>query len=57
MRQFASVLKIIRKNYVDESKLEYETLMQAAMDGMLRSLDTYSNFVPGAGLSEAPGRD
>jgi len=46
MRQFASVLKIIRKNYVDESKLEYETLMQAAMDGMLRSLDTYSNFVP-----------
>lgn len=46
MRQFASVLKLIRKHYVDEGKVDYHTLMAAAMDGMLRSLDPYSGYVP-----------
>ena len=45
MRQFASVLKLIRKNYVDESKVDYEDLVTDAIQGMLTSLDRFSSFI------------
>ena len=45
MRQFASVLKLVRKNYVDESKTGYEDLVTDAIQGMLTSLDRFSSFI------------
>ena len=45
MRQFASVLKLIRKNYVDESKIGYEDLVNEALEGMLSSLDDFSSYI------------
>ena len=45
MRQFASVLKLIRKNYVDESKVGYQDLVTGAIQGMLTSLDRFSSYI------------
>ncbi len=45
IRQFANVLKLIRKNYVDESKIDYQDLIYGAMQGMLTSLDRFSSFI------------
>ena len=45
MRQFASVLKLIRKNYVDESKIGYQDLVTGALQGMLASLDRFSSYI------------
>ena len=46
IRQFASVLKLIRKNYVDNSKVDYDELIYGALQGMLSSLDRFSSFIP-----------
>lgn len=35
----------IRRSYVDESKTDYESLMQGALRGLLQSLDPYSQFL------------
>ncbi len=45
IRQFASVLKLIRKNYVDDSKVNYDELIYGALQGMLSSLDRFSSFI------------
>lgn len=46
MRKFAQVLKLIRKDYVDEGKIDYEHLIEGALNGMLASLDRFSSFIP-----------
>ncbi len=45
IRQFATVLKLIRKNYVDDSKINYDELIYGALQGMLSSLDRFSSFI------------
>ncbi len=45
IRQFATVLKLIRKNYVDEQKTDYSKLLEGALQGMLSSLDRFSSYI------------
>ena len=45
LRRFTSVLKLIRKNYVDETKIGYEDLVMGALGGMLTSLDRFSSYI------------
>jgi carboxyl-terminal processing protease len=42
---FAKALELIRQDYVDENKTSYHDLMNAAMKGMLSSLDPHSQFM------------
>ncbi len=42
---FGQVMRIIHENYVDENAASYDKLMQAALDGMLGSLDPYSQYL------------
>lgn len=42
---FSSVLEIVRDEYVDPSKVDYDTLTYAALRGMLNSLDPHSQFM------------
>lgn len=46
LRQFVTVMRLIQKHYVDESKVDYEQLVYSAMDGMVGSLDRFSSFIP-----------
>lgn len=46
VKQFISVLKLIQKNYVDDSQVGYENLVYGALRGMLSSLDDFSTFIP-----------
>lgn len=41
---FGTVMDLVRDNYVD-GELDYEALTQAAIDGMLRSLDPHSELL------------
>ncbi|HQL10614.1 MAG TPA: PDZ domain-containing protein, partial [Lentisphaeria bacterium] len=40
------VMQIIRKNYVDIDKVDYQELIRGAMEGMTSKLDPYSAFLP-----------
>ncbi len=42
---FGQVLRILHENYVDEESVDYETLINAALEGMLRSLDPHSQYM------------
>jgi carboxyl-terminal processing protease len=42
---FSNVLELIREEYVDPQEMDYEKLTYAALDGMLTSLDPYSEFL------------
>jgi len=42
---FAKALELIRQHYVDENKTSYHDLINAAMKGMLSSLDPHSQFM------------
>src|ERR1043166_1018265 len=42
---FAKALELIRQDYVDENKTSYHDLINAAMEGMLSSLDPHSQFM------------
>ncbi len=42
---FAKALELIRQDYVDENKTSYHELVNAAMKGMLSSLDPHSQFM------------
>ena len=42
---FAKALELIRQDYVDENKTNYHDLINAAMKGMLSSLDPHSQFM------------
>lgn len=49
---FTSVMEIIRKDYVDGSKLSYQDLTYSALKGMLGGLDPHSQFMEPAGYEE-----
>ena len=42
---FAKALQLLRQDYVDENKTSYHDLVNAAMKGMLSSLDPHSQFM------------
>src|ERR1700741_5492567 len=42
---FTKALELIRQDYVDENKTSYHDLVNAAMKGMLSSLDPHSQFM------------
>src|SRR5438477_555401 len=42
---FAKALELVRQDYVDENKTSYHDLVNAAMKGMLSSLDPHSQFM------------
>ncbi len=42
---FGQVLRIIHENYVDADAVDYEQLIDAALEGMLRSLDPHSQYL------------
>ena len=42
---FAKTLELIRQDYVDQNKTSYHDLINAAMKGMLSSLDPHSQFM------------
>lgn len=42
---FANVLELVREDYVDPSKINYDALTYAALKGMLNSLDPHSQFM------------
>jgi carboxyl-terminal processing protease len=44
-KAIARAMQIIRQDYVDESKISYEKLTEAALRGMLQSLDPHSQFM------------
>lgn len=45
MRLFMRVLERVRQDYVDGDKANYQDLMNAAMKGMLNTLDPHSEFM------------
>jgi carboxyl-terminal processing protease len=42
---FANVIELIRDEYVDAEEVDYQKLTYSALDGMLTSLDPYSEFL------------
>ena len=45
MEMLTRAMEIIRQNYVDESKVSYEELVEGALDGMLRRLDPHCEYM------------
>jgi len=45
MAVFARALQLIRQDYVDEQKVDYEALTHSALRGMLADLDPHSQFM------------
>lgn len=45
MAVFARAMQLIRQDYVDEKKVDYDKLTHAALRGMLESLDPHSQFM------------
>jgi len=45
MEKFAHVIDQVRRNYVDETKVSYESLLDGALTGMLSSLDSHSGYM------------
>src|SRR6185295_16879657 len=41
---FDEALRLVRDNYVDGAKLEYNSAVKSSITGMLRSLDPHSNY-------------
>ncbi|MFT5466968.1 MAG: carboxyl-terminal processing protease [Verrucomicrobiales bacterium] len=41
----ATVIELIRQNYVDEKEITYEQLMNSALEGMLSNLDPHCQFM------------
>ena len=52
MRRFAGIIRLIRKNYVDEDKVSYSELISGALNGMLNSLDRFSSYIPPEGYQK-----
>lgn len=50
LKLFTDVIDLIEKNYVDE--VDTEKLMQKAIQGMVRSLDPHSSFLPPEAFEE-----
>ncbi len=45
LAMFTKVLQLIRQDYVDENRVSYAALVDAALKGMLSSLDPHSQFL------------
>jgi len=45
MRTLARAVELIRQDYVDEDKTDYEELIHSALRGMLEELDPHSDFM------------
>lgn len=45
LKLFATVLEMVRQDYVDGEKLSYQDLIQGALKGMLSTLDPHSEFM------------
>ncbi len=45
LSHFGQVLRIIHENYVDEDAVDYDTLINSALEGMLSSLDPHSQYL------------
>jgi len=45
MAVFARAMQLVRQDYVDENKVDYEQLTRAALRGMLSHLDPHSQFM------------
>ena len=45
IKVLARAMQIIRKDYVDEKKVNYQALTRAALRGMLQSLDPHSQYM------------
>ena len=45
VRLLTRALMLIRRNYVDDSNTSYQDLIHAALNGMVQSLDPYSQFM------------
>ncbi len=45
IKVLARAMQLIRKDYVDEKKVNYEALTRAALKGMLQSLDPHSQYM------------
>ena len=45
-------MQIIRKDYVDEKKVNYQALTRAALQGMLQSLDPHSQYMEPANFED-----
>ncbi|MBN1669496.1 MAG: S41 family peptidase [Kiritimatiellae bacterium] len=39
------VMELVRQSYVDKDKIDYETLVNGALHGMVQALDPYSQFM------------
>ena len=47
-QDFSDALEVIRKNYVDGKKADYNALTKSAIDSMLHTLDPHSNYFDAA---------
>jgi carboxyl-terminal processing protease len=47
MRVLANAIQLIRQDYVTEDKIDYKSLVSAALRGMLSELDPHSQFLEG----------
>jgi carboxyl-terminal processing protease len=45
IQQFAKVIKLVRHQYVDETKVDYDSLLKGSLNGMLGSLDPFSSYI------------
>jgi carboxyl-terminal processing protease len=45
IRLLANAMQLIRQDYVDESRVDYEALIHSALRGMLAELDPHSQFL------------
>ena len=45
MKTLAGAVELIRQDYVDEDKTDYEALVYSALRGMLADLDPHSDFM------------
>ena len=52
IKVLARAMQLIRKDYVDEKKVNYEALTRAAMKGMLQSLDPHSQYMEPEGFQD-----
>ena len=43
-RDFDEALELIRENYIEGKKLDYNSVFKSSIIGMLRSLDPHSNY-------------
>jgi carboxyl-terminal processing protease len=42
----AAVMRVIHADYVDEERVDYDRLAEAAIDGIMASLDRHSSYMP-----------